>query len=139
MAERLTIGKLAKASGVRIDTVRFYERKGLISRGAKKLTHFKEYRDEDAKRFRFIKRAQDLGFTLAEIRDLLELRMNSRATCAQVNAKTLEKLQEIDRKIDDLKRIRKTLSRALTQCSNDNAPTTACPILGAFERADLSS
>lgn len=133
MTERLTIGRLAKASGVRIDTVRFYERKGLILRGTRKQTSFREYTDEDARKIRFIKRAQELGFTLAEIQALLEFRVDSHATCAQVNAKSSAKLKEIEQKITDLKRMRTALKRVLNKCSNDDAPTLECPILGSFE------
>jgi MerR family mercuric resistance operon transcriptional regulator len=133
MTERLTIGRLAKASGVGIDTVRFYERRGLISRGLKADTSFREYAPDDAKRIRFIKRAQELGFTLAEIKELLQLRISKRATCAQVKAKSEAKLEEIEQKIRDLKRMKRSLRNLSEQCNDGPAPIGKCPILDCFE------
>lgn len=131
--ERLTIGKVAKASGVGIDTVRFYERKGLIPPGKKAGTSFREYSGDSARRIRFIKRAQELGFTLSEIKELLEIRVSSKATCSQVKTRSDAKLEEIEEKIQDLRKIKRSLAALSEQCRNGSAPGSECPILDSFE------
>ena len=95
--KQFTIGKLAVAAGVGVETVRFYERKGLIKRPSVK-EGFRKYSEEDAKRIRFIKRSQDLGFTLKEIKGLFELNSNPRAVCSDVRLQAEAKMAEIEKK-----------------------------------------
>lgn len=113
--EKITIGKLAEMAGVGVETVRFYQRKGLL-REPTASSGFRTYNDEDAQRIIFIKRAQDLGFTLSEVKELLELNTKPRMTCGTVKSKTLAKIQEIETKIADLNRMKTSLEKLACAC-----------------------
>lgn len=113
--EKLTIGKLAKMSSVGVETVRFYQKKGLL-REPKTLEGFRTYSEDDAQRIIFIKKAQELGFTLSEVKELLELNTKKRVTCATVKSKTLKKLEEIEQKILDLQKMKASLSKLASAC-----------------------
>jgi MerR family mercuric resistance operon transcriptional regulator len=113
--EKITIGKLAEMSGVGVETVRFYQRKNLL-RQPKVNQGFRTYTEEDSQRIMFIKRAQELGFTLAEVKELLELNTKSRVTCGTVKMKTQEKLGEIEAKIADLNRMKFLLEKLANAC-----------------------
>jgi len=113
--EKITIGKLALMSGVGVETIRFYQRKELL-REPKALTGVRTYTDEDAQRILFIKRAQDLGFTLSEVKELLELNTKSRVTCGTVKIKTQAKITEIEEKIADLQRMKASLQKLANAC-----------------------
>ncbi|MBY0415891.1 MAG: MerR family DNA-binding protein [Bdellovibrionales bacterium] len=119
--EKLTIGKLADLAGVGVETVRFYQRKDLL-REPKTTSGFRTYCEEDAQRIAFIKRAQDLGFTLSEVKDLLELNTKPRVTCGSVKIKTVSKIKEIEEKIADLNRMKASLQKLASACdaSQDN-------------------
>jgi Hg(II)-responsive transcriptional regulator len=129
----LTIGKLAKLSSVSVETVRFYERKGLIEQPSKHSGAFRHYDSNDALRIRFIKRAQDLGFTLAEIKDLLEFNSSPRATCSDVRTKAERKLAEVESKIKDLQRMKRSLKRLAEACGESKQAASQCQILNCFE------
>lgn len=113
--EKLTIGKLAELAGVGVETVRFYQRKNLL-REPKASGTFRTYSEEDAQRILFIKRAQDLGFTLSEVKELLELNTKPRITCGAVKEKTLVKINEIENKIADLNRMKASLEKLASAC-----------------------
>lgn len=113
--EKLTIGKLADLAGVGVETVRFYQRKELL-REPKPDGSFRTYSEDDAQRIIFIKKAQELGFSLSEVKDLLELNTKSRVTCGSVKSKTLTKLQEIERKISDLQKMKTSLEKLACAC-----------------------
>jgi len=113
--EKLTIGKLAEKAGVGVETIRFYQRKDLL-REPKSTTGFRTYSEEDAQRIIFIKKAQELGFTLSEVKELLELNTKPRMTCATVKSKTTEKLKEIETKIADLQRMKASLEMLASAC-----------------------
>ena len=113
--EKLTIGKLAELAGVGVETVRFYQRKNLL-REPKASGAFRTYSEEDAQRILFIKRAQDLGFTLSEVKELLELNTKPRITCGAVKEKTLVKIKEIENKIADLNRMKASLEKLACAC-----------------------
>lgn len=115
--EKITIGKLAQMASVGVETVRFYQRKELL-REPKKTDAFRTYNQEDAQRIIFIKRAQDLGFTLGEVKELLELNTKPRNTCAVVKNKTEDKLKEINSKIADLQRMKDTLIKLSCACDD---------------------
>ena len=104
--EKITIGKLAEMAGVGVETVRFYQRKELL-REPKTSVGFRTYSEEDAQRIVFIKKAQELGFTLSEVKELLELNTKPRMTCGTVKIKTQAKITEIEEKITDLQRNKK--------------------------------
>jgi DNA-binding transcriptional MerR regulator len=127
-----TISGLARASGVGVETVRFYERKGLITRPSAR-EGYRLYTDDHAGQIRFIKRAQELGFTLREIKGLLELNADPRATCADVKRRAGAKLREIDRKILDLRKMKRSLARLSAACGNGRRAVAACRITRCLE------
>ena len=113
--EKITIGKLAEMSGVGVETVRFYQRKELL-REPPTSNGFRTYNEDDAQRILFIKRAQDLGFTLSEVKELLELNTKPRVTCGPVKIKTQAKITEIVEKIADLQRMKTSLEKLACAC-----------------------
>jgi len=119
--EKITIGKLAQMAGVGVETVRFYQRKELL-REPHAAGSIRTYNEEDAQRIIFIKKAQELGFSLAEVKELLELNTKPRVTCGTVKKKTVDKIIEIDEKIKDLQKIKKSLEKLACACdaSQDN-------------------
>lgn len=119
--EKITIGKLAEMAGVGVETVRFYQRKELL-REPKGQSGYRTYSEEDAQRIVFIKKAQELGFTLSEVKELLELNTKPRMTCGTVKIKTTAKIEEIDKKIADLSRMKASLEKLACACdaSQDN-------------------
>lgn len=127
-----TIGKVASVSGVGIETIRFYEREGLIPEPPRRESGYRQYSPAIIDRVRFIKRAKDLGFTLAEIKELLGLSVGPKTTCVDVKQKALEKMKEMDAKISDLKKIRKALKLLTGQCRG-KGPVSECPILENLE------
>lgn len=131
MKESLTIGKLADASGVSVETVRFYERKGILKQ-PKKNGAFRHYPDDYIARIRFIKRSQELGFTLKETKELLDLKIKNQAKCSDVLSKTEEKISEINQKIIDLKKMKRSLEGLASCCVDANQPLSDCPILECF-------
>lgn len=131
MNTKMTIGTLASASEVNIETVRFYERKGLLKQ-PKKQGAFRYYPEDYISRIRFIKRSQELGFTLNEAKELLDLKIKNQAKCIDVLSKTHEKINEIDQKISDLKKMRKSLQGLADCCEDGEQPLSDCPILDCF-------
>ena len=131
MKTQLTIGKLANASGVNLETIRFYERKGILIQ-PKKQGAFRYYPDEYITRIKFIKRSQELGFTLSETKELLDLKIKNHAKCSDVLSKTEAKIKEINEKIKDLKKMKKSLQGLATCCVDESQPLSDCPILDCF-------
>ena len=130
----MTIGKIAKEAGVGVETVRFYERKGLLKRPVKKPSEgFRSYKEEDAKRIRFIKRAQELGFTLKEVAELLALNEKPEATCGDVKLKAQAKLEEIESKLKDLKKMKDSLREIEAACDRSKKAVACCRITDCFE------
>ncbi|HEY7866909.1 MAG TPA: Hg(II)-responsive transcriptional regulator [Psychromonas sp.] len=125
-----TIGRLAKLADVNIETIRFYERKGLLKQPIKPLTGYRQYDDQALSRIRFVKRAQEVGFTLGEIQSLLDIESNS---CNEVQHLATEKLALTRQKIADLQRLEKTLQHLVIQCEiTENK--THCPIVDSFNK-----
>jgi len=129
----MTRSEVAEKAGVNPETLRYYERKDLIPNPPRSDGGFRLYDESYVDRLRFIKRAKDLGFTLAEIKGLLELRVDDDATCRDVQTQAEEKIHEVDAKIQDLKRIRTALSNLADACAGGGGPTSECPILDAME------
>ena len=129
---KLTIGQLAGGAGVGVETVRYYERRGLIPEPPRSPGGYRIYSPKEVARIRFIKRAQSLGFSLNEISDLLSLKVNPRSTCAQVKSSAQAKIEDIDRRIAALQEMRQALARLAAQCRG-NGPSSACPILEALD------
>jgi len=128
----LTIGKVAKVAGVRIDTVRFYEQKGLIAEPPRGTSGYRHYPEDTVSRIRFIRRAKELGFSLQEIRELLALLVDPEMSSGEVKARAEAKIADIEAKIRALQGMKKTLV-AITAACDGCAPVNACPILGALE------
>jgi MerR family copper efflux transcriptional regulator len=124
----LTIGKLSKMAGVTNDTVRFYERCGLIDPVGRSESNYRLYHEDDAVRLRFIKRAKELGFSLNEIKSLLALSQDPDATKADIKARTEKKAEDIKQKIHDLSRILKAIEHLVDLCDGHGS-AKECPIL----------
>jgi len=124
----LTIGKLSKLAGVTNDTVRFYERCGLIDHVSRSESNYRLYHEKDARRLRFIKRAKELGFSLNEIKDLLALSQDPHATSADIRDRTKHKIEDIRQKIHDLSRIQSALEHLVEICDGHGS-AKECPIL----------
>lgn len=129
---RLTIGALADAAGVGRETVRFYERQGLVADPPRSGAGYRLYAPETVARLRFIRRAQQLGFTLSEISELLDLSAADPSACVAVEARARRKLADVEAKIADLRRIGDALSRLVERCAA-RQPTGDCPILEELE------
>ena len=129
---QMTIGKLATAAGVRIDTVRYYERRGLLPEPPRSASGYRRYGDEALRRLRFIRRAQALGFSLAEIGELLALRA-AEGQHAEVRAAARERLADVERRVRELQALKRSLSALIRDCADADARGEACPILGALE------
>jgi MerR family mercuric resistance operon transcriptional regulator len=125
-----TISKLAKELGINIETIRFYERKGLIDQPSKPSTGYRHYSDQIVSRIRFIKRAQELGFTLEEVANLLVL---SDQPCHRVQELAQNKLTSVQAKIKDLRRLETALDSLLDECrANDDS--NHCPVIDSLQR-----
>ena len=130
--DTFTIGKLAKQANVHVETLRYYERRGLIPRPRRTVANYRLYSPENLRHVKFIKQAQGLGFSLKEIKKLLNLRATPRARCADVRAYASQKIEDIDAKIRSLARMRKALQNLLDECSG-KGPATECPILESLD------
>ncbi|MCH7943880.1 MAG: MerR family DNA-binding protein [Proteobacteria bacterium] len=128
----LIIGKAAMKAGVGVETIRFYERKGLIEQPPKPLdTGFRVYPAETVQRIRFIRQAQEIGFSLREIDELLSLRADPAADCAHVRERAAAKLEEVERKIEQLGRIRSALNELIAACPGRGA-LRECSIMASL-------
>ena len=121
----MRIGQLARSIGVNVETIRYYQRIGLIDLPAKPHGGYRSYNDRDLRRLRFIRRAQRLGFSLDDIRALLEL---SSSDCQQVQKLALEKLDLVKGKLRQLRRIESALSKTIEQCAKRRT-SEGCPII----------
>ena len=133
----LTIGKLATLSDVSADTLRFYEREGLIMPTSKSVAGYRLYGEEAVVRLRFIKQARDCGFTLAEIVQLLALRNQDVACCGDVRQRAIEKKLQLEAKIRALTEMSKALDHLINDCAEEKHPIAVCPILAALEKATV--
>ncbi|HZR03101.1 MAG TPA: Hg(II)-responsive transcriptional regulator [Burkholderiales bacterium] len=134
MRSELTIGKLAAVAGVNIETIRYYQRRGLLDEPEKPLGGYRRYPADTAKRVRFIKRAQQLGFTLEEVKGLLLL--DDGQKCGETRLLAERKLALIEQRIDDLIRMQRTLKGLIAECADGRRPRS-CPIIGTLAAADL--
>lgn len=130
----LRTGQLAAAAGVSLQTLRYYERRGLLKPAGRRPSGYREYAPDAVRRIRFIKRAQELGFTLREIQELLALRAGPAGQRERTRTAVAGKLTEMDGKIRDLKAMRKTLAELADACACGET-TENCPILAALEGA----
>jgi Hg(II)-responsive transcriptional regulator len=130
----LTIGEVARRASVGVETVRFYEREGLLEEPARRQSGYRQYGEGAVARLRFIRRAKALGFTLKEIRELLALRLDPGATRADVRRRAEGKVADIEAKIRDLTAMRQALLR-LTAACDGQGPAAGCPILEALDES----
>ena len=131
----LRIGQLASAASVNVQTVRYYERRGLLDTKRRTAGGYREYEPEAVTRLRFIKHAQALGFSLKEIQELLTMRVSHVAACAAVERRTREKISVVDRKIRELGRLKHSLERLAAACEARTS-TAECPVLESLEHDD---
>lgn len=134
----LHIGQVAEAAGVNVQTLRYYERRGLLTAVPRRPSGYRAYSVETIGLIRFIKRAQVLGFTLDEIADLLALRENTKARCSEVRHRTRVKIDDIDRRIELLTAMKRALAELLSSCTS-NATIRSCPIIEALSEDQKGS
>ena len=134
----LTIGEVAERAKVHIETLRYYERRGLVASPPRSIANYRLYPEDAVRRVRFIKRAQELGFSLKEIKELLSLRAAPEAGCAEVRAHTEAKIKDIDEKIGSLTAMKSVLTKLVAECSGEG-PLTDCPILDTLETKEVTA
>lgn len=134
----MKIGELAHDAGVNVQTVRYYERRGLLPEPERRPSGYREYGPGTLDRLHFIRRAQELGFTLTEIRELLALRLDPHTPAAAVKARAEAKIQDIDRKLHDLERIKHALVHLAGHCRGGRGPIGDCPLLDALGHIDTA-
>jgi DNA-binding transcriptional MerR regulator len=128
---RFSIGDLAKGTGTKVVTVRYYEQIGLLPVPSRTAANYRTYGNEEMRRLRFIRRCRGLGFTLDQIRDLLRVSSRQDEECAEVDRITAQHLIEVEQKISDLKRLAKELRR-LNSCCQGNGVIADCRIIEAL-------
>jgi len=131
----LRIGELARRANVGVETVRFYERQGLLKSPERERSRYRQYNEETVQILRFIRRSKELGFTLKEIKSLLELRADTSSPRFEIRKRAEEKVVEIDARISDLQRMRDGLKSLLGKC-HGNGSIVGCPILNALQGTD---
>lgn len=126
--EKLTSGKLAKAAGVNTETLRYYEREGILEPAQRTKAGYRIYDDNAKDRIRFVHQAQSLGFTIREIKELIHLDSKLDAECDDLRLQAIDKLASVDRKITELQRMRAGLATLLTSCEAGQ-PLRNCPVM----------
>ncbi|MGZ3788669.1 MAG: heavy metal-responsive transcriptional regulator [Bacteriovorax sp.] len=129
----ITIGKLAELTSVNVETIRFYHREGILKEPAKRANGYRYYNDDHIAKITFIKKVKELGFSLKEIKEMLEINTKPRATCDLVKDKVLKKILEIDEKINDLKQIKKSLTELAGACDVGNAEMKKIKVMDCFD------
>ena len=131
--ENLTIGQLAKHAKVHLETIRYYERQGLLPEPPRNQSGYRQYPPDALTRILFIKRAQALGFSLHEIAELLSLRMEPGTTCGDIRSRVTVKIGDVEQKITDLETIKAALLHLVGKCTGEG-PIGECPIIEALDR-----
>ena len=131
----MTIGELARRAGVNTQTIRFYEREGLMPEPRRRASGYRQYASPMIERVRFIRAAKAVGFTLEEIAELLSLRIRRGASCSGVRTRAESKLADIDAKLEQLQRMRAVLARMIASCSGRCA-IKDCAILEAIQASE---
>lgn len=130
--DSLSIGQVAEAAGVGVETVRFYQRQGLIAEPPREGTRRRRYPGETISRIRLIRGAQNLGFSLKEIEELMALRIAPGTSKGEIKARAQQKVEEIEEKMRDLQRMRDSLLKLIGSCEGTGT-VEDCPILNAFD------
>src|SRR5215472_6587503 len=133
--EILSIGQVARRAGVGVETVRFYEREGLLSEPPRRASGYRQYSEQVVTRLHFIKRAQKLGFSLKEINELLLLRVDAQTACEEVKQRAGAKIAEVERKLVELQHMRQALIQVASLCEGQG-PNSRCPVLDALDRQE---
>ncbi len=133
--DTLSIGQVARKAGVGVETVRFYEREGLLEEPPRRASGYRQYSEQVVKQLHFIQRAKLLGFSLKEISELLRLRVDAQTSCDEVRQRTEAKLAEVERKLVELQRMRQALLQVASLCTGPG-PTSACPMLEALDQQE---
>ena len=133
--DTLRTSEVAAQAGVNVQTLRYYERRGILEAPRRGSSGYRDYPRETVRIVRFIKRAQELGFTLMEIEELLRLRQDQTATCAEVRKAASSKIENIDQKIKSLQSMSRALHLLVKSCRS-NGTTRECPILESIEQKD---
>lgn len=128
----LTIGEVAKLTEIGVETVRFYEREGLLEEPERRPSGYRQFDERIVTRLRFIRRAKELGFTLKEIKELLSLKLDPSTTCADVKSRAEVKIENIEERIRTLQRMKHALAKLTKACSG-RGRTSDCPILDALD------
>jgi MerR family transcriptional regulator, copper efflux regulator len=131
----ITIGQLARETGINLETVRYYERQGLLPKPPRSPAGYRLFPADAAQRLRFIRRAQELGFSLKEIRELLALRVSARTSSAEIRKRAEAEITDIEAKINSLESMRKSLRKLTSSCAGCG-PISECPILGSLDKED---
>jgi MerR family mercuric resistance operon transcriptional regulator len=132
MVDRLMIGQLAKMARVNVETVRYYERRGLLPEPDRRPSGYRSYTPDAARRIQFIRHAQQLGFSLNEVSDLLRLRVDPEMSCREVRQRANAKIDAIEHKIEQLQGMRQALVTLAETCSGEG-PISECPFLDALD------
>jgi MerR family copper efflux transcriptional regulator len=132
----LKIGEVAERGGVNLQTIRYYEREKLLPEPPRLASGYRVYPDDTVKRVRFIKRAQEIGFTLAEIRELLAIRIDADRDSSEVRAIAQAKISDIEGKIRTLQQMKQALGRMTQRCSGCG-PANECPILESIDSDEV--
>lgn len=132
VADALTIGQVARRAGVHVETIRYYERRRLLAEPPRRRSGYRAYPVEAVRRIRFIKGAQDLGFSLDEIAELLEMRVTANTTCGDVRRLAETRLEIVEERIRMAQAMRRTLRKLIANCRAEK-PLSACPILDAVD------
>jgi MerR family copper efflux transcriptional regulator len=129
----MTVGALAKQAGVKIDTIRYYERRGLLSKPPRTDSGYRTFTPSSVERLRFIRQAQALGFTLTEVNQLLALRLRPGTTCAEVRRRAEAKISDIELKIRSLHRMKRALQQLVSACAAEG-PSSECSFLANLSK-----
>lgn len=130
-----TIGQLSRLSGAGVETIRYYEREGLISNPPRRASGYRQYPEDTLSRLRFIRHAKALGFSLKDIKELLELRVAPGTTCADIRKRADAKIADVRIKLEMLRQIEQALVELTATCRG-RGPTSDCPILDALDERD---
>ena len=133
--DTLSIGQVARRAGVGVETVRFYEREGLLEEPPRRTSGYRQYSEEVVTRLHFIKRAQKLGFSLKEISELLLLRVDAQTSCEEVKERTEAKIAEVEQKLVELQHMRQALLQVASLCTGQG-PSGRCPMLDALNQQE---
>ncbi len=133
--ETLSIGQVARRAGVGVETVRFYERQGLLEEAPRRASGYRQYSEKVVKRLHFIQRAKLLGFSLKEITELLMLRVDEQTSCEEVRQRAEAKIAQVERKVVELQHLRQALLQ-VAKLRRGHRPASTCPILDALDQQE---